>query len=143
MQFAELLERTGARESTIKEWLRRGVLLAAQDARRGAGTYRSFDDANLIAAAVAMHLTALHVPVTRYAEAFQSFHLQLRNFSSIEWRNFVVAFKPNEAVFVHRSAHNGSEPAILAVDLARISEVFLPLPGEPQLSLVFGVSSVR
>ncbi len=98
MQALQLRERVGCSETERKAWSRTGLLIAARPGR-GAGLHAEYDDANLIAALIALEMKRLSVTASRYVVAFAGLHDWLRARSSLEWHQFRVLLTPEQARF--------------------------------------------
>lgn len=98
MQALQLRQRVGCSETERKAWSRTGVLIASRPAQ-GTGLHTEYDDANLIAALIALEMKKLGVTASRYVAAFAELHHWLRANSSLEWPQFRVFLTPEQARF--------------------------------------------
>lgn len=96
LQALQLRERVGCSETERKAWSRTGVLAPARPSR-GTGLHTEYDDANLIAALVALEMKKLGATASRYVAAFAELHNWLRARSSLEWPQFRVLMTPEHA----------------------------------------------
>jgi len=93
MQAAVLRSRCGCTESDQKAWVRDGILVPIS-AGFGPGIHAEYDEANVLAAAIALRMKRAAVVVSRYAEAFAQLHAWLRARSALEWRRYQVVLTP-------------------------------------------------
>lgn len=94
MQAKILLEKTGCPAPIFKDWLKKQVIVPLQPGG-GPGVHAEYDDANLLALAIALRLKEAAVVVIKYAQAFQEFQGWLRSHSSLEWPQQVAVFAPD------------------------------------------------
>jgi hypothetical protein len=141
MRASELLARTGCAAAILKEWVRVGVILPT-DGGKGSGHHADYDDANLVAVAVALHLKRLFIPVVRYAASFALLHEGLRERSKIEWHGLYVGLTPNAVKFCLRSEGCDELMDGVVVSLERLATSLVPVSSHPQLNLMFGITSV-
>jgi DNA-binding transcriptional MerR regulator len=143
MQLAEVAERTGCLEITLKQWIREGVIIPVR-ASPGSGNHATYDDASLVAVAVVRELKTLGIVPKRLGEQFQRLHDLLRARSSLEWRGARVIMTRDEVRFEDDlPASPYSSAAAVILDLDRMAKSLVPLDSDPQLSLQFGVTAVR
>lgn len=141
LQAISLRTATGCLESDRKLWERSGVLIPAVSGC-GAGVHAAYDEANVLAVAIAMQLKSLHVVVTKYQQAFRQLHHWLRNTSSVQWRQYRVVLTPDEAVFRrHREPLPSSATGyVIGLD-SLVSTLFCETKGMTK-DLPFGLSVV-
>jgi len=72
------------------------VLIASRPSH-GTGLHTEYDDANLIAALIALEMKKLGITTSRYVAAFAELHQWLRAHSSLEWAGFRVFMTPEQA----------------------------------------------
>jgi DNA-binding transcriptional MerR regulator len=131
MFLKEFSERIFVSGSRIRDWVREGVVLPARGTG-GKGHPYEYDDANLLAGAVAARLAELHVVLKHYKPAFGELHKKLRARSSLEWsRNDLL--EPDEGF--------GAPNASIRLELLPLC-TSLAL-NEQQQSLAFGLQAVR
>ncbi len=141
MQASVVRARTGCRAEALKEWTREGVIVPVSQTP-GSGNHAVYDDANLIAVALAMQLKDLGVVLSRLADSFKILQSTLRSRSSLEWRGARVVMSRNAVLFVDGIALSEIPTVALVFDLDRLATTLVPLDSDPQLSLKFGVVSV-
>lgn len=98
LQALQLRERVGCSETERKAWSRTGVLIASRPSQ-GTGLHAEYDDANLIAALIALEMKPLGITASRYGAAFSGLHQWLRSRSSLEWAQFRVVMTPEQVRF--------------------------------------------
>lgn len=121
MQLASLLERTGCPEPTLKEWLRRKLLVPAH-AGKGPGVHAQYDEANLITAALALQMKQAHIVVSRYSRAFRELQLWLRTHSALEWPEYQVVLTPERADLILTRSFRGPIRGGFVADLADVTK---------------------
>jgi len=100
MQAAVLRSRCGCSESDQKAWVREGVLVPVS-AGCGPGIHAEYDEANVLAATIALRMKRSHIVVSKYTEAFGQLHRWLRERSPLEWPRYGVFLMPT-ALSLHR-----------------------------------------
>lgn len=144
MQAAILRSRTGCSVSDQKDWVRKGVLLPATQGK-GPGMHADFDEANVLTAAIAMHMKQSHITITKYAEAFAQLQLWLRSHSVLEWSRFSAILTPDTATLIRSGEYVAGEQIGFFVDMGAI---YRTIPGVDsaafagQMPLPFGLSAV-
>jgi len=144
MKASNLCKLVGCSPTALKQWVKEGVVLAKAE-RRGAGNHLVYDDANVIAAAIALRLRELGVTVSKCREAFRQLHAELRARSSIEWLSLWIELGPNSTKLIDaRSVGTRSGiSAWVVVDLAQLCEAFIHPYLDSQLELSFGLHSAN
>jgi hypothetical protein len=144
MQAAILRVRAGCSESDQKEWVRKGVLIPAVPGS-GPGVHAVFDEANVLTAAIAMHMKQAHITVAKYAGAFSQLQVWLRERSALEWSRYLAILTPEAATLVRLGEDLPGESIGFLVD---IGAVYRTIPGADtaalagQMPLPFGISAV-
>jgi DNA-binding transcriptional MerR regulator len=144
MKAADLCKLVGCSPSALKQWVKEGVVLANAD-RKGSGNHLVYDDANVIAAAIALRLRDLGMTVSRSQVAFHQLHVELRARSSIEWLSLWIEIGPKYAKLIDaRSVSQISGiSAWVVIDLAQLCETFIHPRINSQLELSFGLHSAN
>jgi hypothetical protein len=141
MQALQLRDRVGCSETDRKAWDRAGVLVALRPAG-GTGVHAQYDDANLIAALIALEMKHMGVTASRYAAAFAELHTWLRARSSLDWPRSRVFLTPTRARFQRAGDPTPSDLAGFTLDLgplcARVSAEPRPQPAQASLKLPLG-----
>jgi hypothetical protein len=99
MQAAVLRSRCGCTPSDQKAWVRDAVLLPLS-AGAGPGIHADYDEANVVAAAIALRMKHACVVVSRYAAAFAQLHAWLRARSALEWHGYLAVLDPTRVHIV-------------------------------------------
>lgn len=144
MQSKTLLERTGCPEPIFKGWLRKGVILPARPGR-GAGTHADYDEANAVALLIGVKMKQAGVIVANYALAFAALQTWLREGSSLEWQQYVVAMSPQGVTIYHTKKALDLADITLVVPLAPVCKMLSESVDDPncyQYSLL-GLQAVR
>jgi hypothetical protein len=144
MQALVLRERVGCTEPDRKAWERTGVLVALH-AGSGAGVHAQYDDANLVAAMIALEMKRMGVPASRYASAFGVLHTWLRGRSSLDWSRYRVFMTPEQAQFQRTGEAAGPTLAGFSLDLGLLCTRLFPdgTLSNPQLELPLALGAVR
>jgi hypothetical protein len=126
MRASVVLTRTGCGLAAFKMWVRAGVIIPVAQTS-GRGLFSEYDDANLIAVALAMELTKLGMVPTRLARSFSLLQSTLRSRSSTEWKGARIVLTSERLSF--EDAANSSEIHAVAVvvDLDRLAARIAPL----------------
>jgi DNA-binding transcriptional MerR regulator len=141
MQASVLCARTGCTNAALKEWRRDGIVIP-KDAKGGKGNHAAYDDANLVAAIVALKLKQFGVKLKGLQARFEELHELLRSRSTLEWRGHRILLTSSEVQLVSVTQGMPMEPVVIAIDLDALSVKLVPLETDPQLSLRFGVTAV-
>jgi hypothetical protein len=144
MQALMLRQRVGCSEADRKSWERAGVLIALRPGA-GAGIHAQYDDANVLAAAIALGMKRMGVTASRYATAFSELHAWLRGHSSLDWPRYRVFLTPERAQFQRAVEPIAEELTGFTVDLGPLC---VRLFGDerafnPQMPLPFALGTVR
>ena len=139
MQFDELAKRVAVSKERIREWIRQDIVRPSSPSQ-GSGNHSIYDDASLVAIAVAQELSELAVVVGKYKAAFAGLHTLLRAKSSLEWPQLLLRLTPSKAELFDKAEVEFSEETVIQIDLERVC-VGLML-SEPQQTLNFGIRSV-
>ncbi|AFL73522.1 hypothetical protein [Thiocystis violascens] len=141
MQALQLRERAGCAEAERKAWERVGVLVAMRPAA-GTGVHAQYDDANLVAALIAMEMKRMGVTASRYAAAFSALHTWLRARSSLDWPRYRVFMAPGRTEFQRSGEPTATALAGFSLDLkplcARLFGDKRPEPLQRALPLPLG-----
>jgi DNA-binding transcriptional MerR regulator len=140
MFLKEFSERIFVSGSRIRDWVREGVVLPARGTG-GKGHPYEYDDANLLAGAVAARLAELHVVLKHYKPAFGELHKKLRARSSLEWSRNELEITPTSADLLEPDEGFGAPNASIRLELLPLC-TSLAL-NEQQQSLAFGLQAVR
>lgn len=140
MLLAAFSERIAVSDKRIREWVRDRVVLPAKGTG-GRGHPYEYDDANLLAGAVAARLLELHVILKHYNEAFAELHVKLRGRSSVEWSRLELEITPKTADLLEQGESFGAVNASIRLDLLPLC-TNLAL-NDQQQSLAFGLRAVR
>jgi hypothetical protein len=144
MQALQLRERVGCAEAERKAWERVGVLVAKRPAA-GTGVHAQYDDANLIAALIALEMKKMGVTASRYAAAFCSLHTWLRARSSLDWPRYRVFMTPWQAEFLRSGDPTATALVGFSLDLGPLCARLFgdQRPGPLQRSLPLPLGAVR
>jgi hypothetical protein len=144
MQALLLRERVGCTEADRKAWERTGVLAALRPGS-GTGVHAQYDDANLVAAMIALEIKRMGVPASRYAAAFGELHTWLRDRSSLDWPRYRVFMTPDQVQFQRTGEPVAPAVAGFSLDLGELcTRLFADrVMADPQLSLPFALGAVR
>jgi DNA-binding transcriptional MerR regulator len=144
MKAAALCELVGCSPTTFKQWVKEG-LVCTEMRRSGAGNHVIYDDANVIAVAVALRLRSLGLTVSRCKVAFEQLHGELRARSSVEWLSLRIVMSPKSAKLVDARSWGLGEDigAWVVIDLASLAATFVHPDTDLQLNLPFGLQSTN
>jgi len=144
MQALLLRERVGCTESDRKAWDRTGVLIALR-AGSGTGVHAQYDDANLVAAMIALEMKRMGIPASRYTGAFGALHIWLRGRSSLDWPRFRIFMTPEQALFQRTGEPAAPTLAGFSLDLGELCIRLFPndVMADSQLSLPFALGVVK
>jgi hypothetical protein len=135
MQAKDLTAATGCPEATRKAWEKDGVIVPAMPSG-GRGVPATYDDANLVAVAVALEMRALHVTVGHFGGAFADLHEWLRSIPPAEWRTRGLIMRPDHAdVLTGPQRPEAASGVYLRLDAVLSTRLPHFVPGPSQLSL--------
>jgi len=140
MLLAAFSERIAVSDKQIREWVRARVVLPAKGTG-GKGHPYEYDDANLLAGAVAARLLELHVVLKHYDGAFAELHEKLRARSSLEWSRLGLEITAKSADLLEPGEGFGAATVSIRLDLSPLC-TNLAL-NDQQQSLAFGLRAVR
>jgi hypothetical protein len=140
MYLASYSQRIAVSDKRVREWVRAGVVLPSSG-KGGRGHPYEYDDANLLAGAVAKRLAELHVVLKHYKSAFSKLHKTLRARSSLDWSRFELEITPSSADLLEHGEALSTRGASIRLDLLPLC-ASLALSDEQQ-SLAFGLQAVR
>ena len=126
MQAAQLRARTGCSETDQKDWTRKSILLPVVPGN-GPGRHARYDEANILAAAIAVRMKQAHLVVTRYGDAFRKLHDWLRNRPPTQWQGQWAIFEESTIVF---SSMNKPLPSFQAAFIVDLGIVYQNIPTE-------------
>jgi hypothetical protein len=141
MQAVVLRSRCGCSESDQKAWVRDGVLIPVA-AGAGPGIHAEYDEANVLAAAIASHMKRSHIVVRRYAKAFAQLQLWLRARSALEWPRFTILLSPDALSVTRTGDPLATDASGFMMNLASIYGLVRDSSQTGQLPLDFGLSLV-
>lgn len=139
MQATILRSRCGCTESDQKVWVRDGVLVPIS-AGFGPGIHAEYDEANVVAAAIALRMKRASVVVSRYVQAFAQLHAWLRARSTLEWRRYQVILTPEGARFESATTPLSADISGFRISLEGVCAAIQDGEQPGQLQLNFGLS---
>lgn len=141
MRAAEVLRVTGCKEATLKDWLRRDLIVPAR-ASQGSGVYAEYDESNIVAIGVAMTLVRAHVKVIKYLEAFRELQSRLRITPRGMWSGLQVVFLGDQSTIMRSGESDLRSEVVISVDLDRVLLQLGFVSGDSQMELEFGLYAV-
>lgn len=119
MKLAALCDSLSLNPTRMHEWTATRIVLPMKPPM-GRGNHAEYDDASLVAAAVALELERLRVVVRHYAESFAQLHLLLRSRSSLEWPHLALEMTTTHAALLEPDAMPATERAAIRLNMATV-----------------------
>ncbi|MEZ5581758.1 MAG: hypothetical protein R3F37_02330 [Candidatus Competibacteraceae bacterium] len=125
--------------------MKKGVLLPIFSGD-GPGVHADYDEANVLAAAVALLMKRACIITGKYSQAFQQLHVWLRGCSAIEWYRYGAVFTPDQVHLFPLGEYNDLPRAGFFVN---VGAVYTAIPGNHsvqdnrQLPLAYGLNAVK
>lgn len=145
MQASVVRSRTGCTEADQKEWRRKGVVVPVFPGN-GPGVHADYDEANVLATAIALRMKQAHIVVAKYAPALQQLQVWLRSHSRPEWSGHTTILTPDSALVI---SSREPLPAVRVGFVADLGTIYREVPEVnvagicKQIPLAYGREAVR